>query len=268
MSFLYIFISGILIGGAMISPGVSGGVLAVILGIYNNMIESLTNLFNNFKKNFLFLFILSIGVLLGAIFFSKILIFIYFKYELETKFMFIGLIMGGIPYLFKQIKSRSLKPKYYLIIIISIISLLFFKLTKNITNLNINNNLTFSRMFLSGFIYSIGKVVPGISGSFLLMLIGMYEYVLSIIANFFSISFSDIKNMLPFLLGFILGILILINIINYLLKKKFNIIYSIIIGFVISSIFILIPKINTIFDMIKGIVILLICFTLSYKFSN
>ena len=268
MSFLYIFISGILIGAAMISPGVSGGVLAVILGIYNNMIESLTNIFSNFKKNFIFLFVLSIGVFFGAVFFSKMLIYLYFKYELETKFMFIGLILGGVPYLFKQIKDKLQKPKYYLVVITFIISLLFFKLTSNIGNLNINTNLTFSKMFISGFIYSIGKVVPGISSSFLLMLIGMYEYVLNIIANFFLISFSDIKNMFPFMLGFIFGVIILLKIVNYLLKSKFNIIYSIIIGFVISSVFILFPNINTPLDIMKGIFILLVCFTLSYKFSN
>ena len=75
MSFFYLFLIGILIGTAMVVPGVSGGVLAVIFGVYDKMIYSLTNLFKSFKKNFTFLFILGLGILVGVIWFSNVMMF-------------------------------------------------------------------------------------------------------------------------------------------------------------------------------------------------
>ena len=93
MSFFYLFLVGILIGTAMIIPGVSGAVIAVIFGVYDKMIKSLTNLFKDFKNNFMFLFILGLGILMGAIWFSNVLMFLYHKHEVITKFSFIGLIL-------------------------------------------------------------------------------------------------------------------------------------------------------------------------------
>ena len=81
MSFLMLFLKGIVIGIAMVIPGVSGGVIAVVFGIYEKMISSLTNLFKDFKKNFTYLFVLGIGILCGLIFFSNIILYFYECYE-------------------------------------------------------------------------------------------------------------------------------------------------------------------------------------------
>lgn len=265
MSFLYVFISGILIGMAMIAPGLSGCVLAVILGIYDKMIESLKFLFKDFKKNFIFLFVLSLGVMIGAIFFSRTLIYFYTNYEVFTKFLFIGLIIGGIPYLYKDILKKNKKLNIYLVIITIIFSLILYYLSKNSLTFIINNNKTKFWMFFSGFIYSVGKVVPGISGSFLLILLGLYEYMLSIFANPFIITIKDIIYLSPFILGFIMGVILFVNIINYLLEKKFGTTYSIIIGFVIGSLPAIIPNINNIFETLEGIIFIIIGFLLSNK---
>ena len=79
MSFIYLFLIGILIGTAMIIPGVSGAVIAVIFGVYDKLIASLTNLFKDFKKNMLFLSVLGSGILVGAVWFSNIMMFLYEK---------------------------------------------------------------------------------------------------------------------------------------------------------------------------------------------
>ena len=103
MSFIYLFLIGILIGTAMIIPGVSGSVIAVIFGVYDKSITALTNLFKNFKKNIIYLFILGSGILTGAIWFSNVMMFLYEKHEIITKFSFIGLILGGIPFLIQHV---------------------------------------------------------------------------------------------------------------------------------------------------------------------
>ena len=107
MSFIYLFLIGILIGTAMIIPGVSGSVIAVIFGVYDKSIMALTNLFKNFKKNIIYLFVLGSGILIGAIWFSNVMMFLYEKNEIITKFSFIGLILGGIPFLINEIKKKK-----------------------------------------------------------------------------------------------------------------------------------------------------------------
>ncbi len=274
MSFIYLFLIGILIGTAMIIPGVSGSVIAVIFGVYDKSITALTNLFKNFKKNIIYLFILGSGILTGAIWFSNVMMFLYEKHEIITKFSFIGLILGGIPFLINEIKKKkteNINVKMFLITLL--FSLVLWYLSKNLINLTININnsskiLNFFLLFLSGFIYSVGKVIPGISGSFLLILIGMYEFVLSIMANPINAVVTSFDKILPFILGLIFGVIVLLKLMKYLLDKKFGLTYSIIIGFVIGSIPALIPKFSFNLEFITGVVVMLLCFTLSYKLTK
>lgn len=274
MSFIYLFLIGILIGTAMIIPGVSGSVIAVIFGVYDKSITALTNLFKDFKKNIIYLFILGSGILTGAIWFSNVMMFLYEKYEIITKFSFIGLILGGIPFLINEIKKKKTeKINVKMFLITLLFSLVLWYLSENLINLTININnsskiLNFFLLFLSGFIYSVGKVIPGISGSFLLILIGMYEFVLSIMANPISTVVTSFDKILPFILGLIFGVIVLLKLMKYLLDKKFGLTYSIIIGFVIGSIPALIPKFSFNLEFITGIIVMIVSFVLSYKLTK
>ena len=143
MSFIYLFLIGILIGTAMIIPGVSGSVIAVIFGVYDKSITALTNLFKNFKKNIIYLFVLGSGILTGAIWFSNVMMFLYEKHEIITKFSFIGLILGGIPFLINEIKKKKTeKINVKMFLITLLFSLVLWYLSENLINLtiNINNN--------------------------------------------------------------------------------------------------------------------------------
>lgn len=274
MSFIYLFLIGILIGTAMIIPGVSGSVIAVIFGVYDKSITALTNLFKNFKKNIIYLFILGSGILTGAIWFSNVMMFLYKKHEIIAKFSFIGLILGGIPFLINEIKKKKTeKINVKMFLITLLFSLVLWYLSENLINLTININnsskiLNFFLLFLSGFIYSVGKVIPGISGSFLLILIGMYEFVLSIMANPISSVVTSFDKILPFILGLIFGVIVLLKLMKYLLDKKFGLTYSIIIGFVIGSIPALIPKFSFNLEFITGIIVMIVSFVLSYKLTK
>lgn len=271
MSFSYLFLVGTLIGTAMIIPGVSGGVLAVIFGVYNKMIESLSNLFKDFKRNFIFLFVLGLGILIGAVWFSNVLMFLYNRHEALTKFCFIGLILGGVPFLFSEIKQKKEKVNYLALILTTFFSVMLVIISKDSFTLNINHGnslLNLFNLFLAGIIYSIGKVVPGISGSFLLIIIGMYEFVLSLFASPIRFGIENIDKVIPFGIGLITGVFTLLKIVKYLLDKKFSSIYSIIIGFVIGSIFMLIPVGASISNYVTGVVMMLFCFILSLKLTK
>ena len=274
MSFIYLFLIGILIGTAMIIPGVSGAVIAVIFGVYDKLIASLTNLFKDFKKNMLFLSVLGSGILVGAVWFSNIMMFLYEKCEVATKLSFIGLILGGVPFLIGEVrKNKEEKINIKILFITLLFSLTLWYFSKNLINLTINFNnsskvINFLLLFLSGFIYSVGKVIPGISSSFLLIIIGMYEFVLSVMANPVNALITSFDKILPFILGLVFGVIVLLKLMNFLLDKKFGLTYSIIIGFVIGSIPALIPKFSFNLEFITGIIVMIVSFVLSYKLTK
>lgn len=270
MSFFHLFLIGIIIGTAMIIPGVSGGVIAVIFGVYDKMIYSLINLSKEFKKNFIFLFILGLGILIGAIWFSNVMMFLYKKHEVLTKLSFIGLILGGVPFLFKEVKLKNEKINYMAIIITFIVSLVLWFFSKNIFQIDLDSDtssgiMNFINLFLAGIIYSVGKVIPGVSGSFLLIIIGMYEYVLLVMAHPITIGLRQLNKLIPFIIGLAVGVVIFLKLINHLLKNHYGLTYSIIIGFVLGSIPVLIP--STYFSLTE-VIILLMSFILSYKLTK
>ena len=120
LSFIKDIFKGICIGAGAILPGISSGVFCVILGIYDKLVNSVLNLFKDFKKNFLYLLPFGIGAFIGIILFGNLLKFLYTSYPMQTKYSFIGLILGSIPLMIKDVhKSRAFKKKYILYTIIA-----------------------------------------------------------------------------------------------------------------------------------------------------
>lgn len=257
------FFYGIIIGIGFIIPGVSGGVLATILGIYDTILDKLNNLFKDFKNNILYLLPMIVGVIISVLLFSKLILYLLNNKLNFISYVFIGLILGCIPYLFKEIKTKTQKNisiTYFLITFI--LGIILFLIEKN--NILNANNPTFLIMLVAGIFYAIGKIVPGISGAALLMLLGIYEYFLSIIANPLTINFKTICLFIPFIISFIFSSIIIIKLIDYLLKQHFRNTYSAIIGFVISSILFIYPNNLS----ILSIIITLLSFNISYHLSK
>ena len=118
MKFIMNLGKGILIGAGCILPGISSGVLCVVFGIYEKLLDSILNFFKDVHKNFKFLLPIALGGIIGIISFSKILQFLLYKYPLQTKSIFIGLILGGVVILFKDINKKKkfeIKNFFYLI---------------------------------------------------------------------------------------------------------------------------------------------------------
>ena len=266
-------IIGISIGGGMVVPGISGGVLAVAFGIYEKMIKAILGLFKNMKENILFLGPLGIGILIGAIFFSRILLAFFNSYRTETCFSFIGLILGGLPILFRKInKTEDKKVNYKSLIIAFLISVILFILGKSTVDFSFskymsNNYISYLLLFLTGIIFISGKIIPGISSSFLMMLIGMYEYTLNMLAHPFSLSKGELYSLIPLTIGAGLGAVAFLKLMNYLLEKHHNLTYSAIIGFVIGSIAAIYPSVTSFLQFLVGLLFLIISFALSYLFT-
>ncbi len=254
---------GILIGTGFIIPGVSGGVIATILGIYDKTLSKLIHFKKDVKNNLKFLIPLFGGIIISILLFSKIILFLLEEKLEFISYVFIGLIIGCLPYLFKEIKYKTDKNFSIIIFLISFsLGLALFFIEKETLDYNVSP--TPLTMILAGIFYSIGKIVPGISGAALLMLLGVYKYFLNYLANPFSLTWPVFLNFIPFIISFILSAIIIIKIINYLLENHFRSTYSAIIGFVISSILFIYPGVFK----ISSLLITFLAFLISYNLSK
>jgi len=254
---------GIIIGIGFIIPGVSGGVLATILGIYDKIIDKIINFKKNIKENFLYLSAIIGGILIGVLLFSKIILYLLENNLEFISYIFIGLIMGCIPYLIKEIKIKTNKSISLIAFIISFffgISLYFIE--NNFIN-EISSAPNIFIMLIAGILYSSGKLIPGISGAALLMLLGIYKYFLTIVANPLSITFNIFLRFIPFIISFIISSIFIIKLMHYLLNNHFRLTYSAIIGFVLSSILFIYPGSISILSIFISILSFSISYTLS-----
>lgn len=238
MAFLYHILIGILIGTGAILPGISSGVLCVIFGIYDKLIDSILGFFKNIKENFKFLFPICMGVGFGVILFGNILKTLFLLYDVQIKFAFIGLILGGLPSLIRIANSKKgFRLHYLLYTIISFtISIFLILLEKNINTHHLINSQNILFLIFSGFIMSAGVVIPGISSTVLLMLLGTYEIYLD------AVSSINISILFPMGIGLVLGGLAFLKLIQYAFEHYFSQTYYIIIGFVLGSLSILYPR--------------------------
>ena len=271
MSNIILIIKGLIIGFAKVMPGVSGAILALSMGVYDKGIMAIINFFKDPKKNFNFLFYLGLGILISIILGSRVVYFLITNYYTMTMFLFIGLIFGSSSKLFKK-GDKTYKGIF--ITIITFIGLTYLSL------MNIHNNIaTSNSVYISVYIYIIsglldafGMIVPGISSTSLLMIIGTYDNILYTISNIVNYNnfISNMSIMFPYLFGIFIGIVITSILVNYMFKKHYNITFSFIIGVILSNLLLLtinIP-INNIKDLTIGILLLSLGSFISYSYGD
>ena len=263
-----ILIKAIFIGIAKVIPGLSGTILMISFNLYDKAIYAITRFFDNTKKNFIFLLNLSIGILLGVILFSNLIRYCLDNHYIYTMSLFIGLILGGIVTIKKEMSESFIN--YFLIIISFILmSLLSFSNTANIYVLK-ENFMDIIIFFISGILEAIGTIVPGVSSTALLMLIGIYPIYIDVLSNLLNFEYllNSINFLLPFLIGLTLGIIVISLIINYLFKYHKSNTFSIILGLSFSTIISLsISMIFKIHSMIE-IILCILYFILGFIISN
>lgn len=241
MEKIKLFLKGLIIGCASILPGISGGTMALTLGIYEKLIEIAGNIFKNFKKNVLFLLPIAVGALAGIFLLSTFINVGLEKYPEITTLFFVGLMIGGIPSLLTKVKKSSFNFKNITISLISFAVVILFILTKEVSN-----EVSFASMNLTGYITlifigmlaSATLVIPGISGSLVLMLIGYYKPIVNTISSLAKLNNigSNLLILIPFAIGIVAGIVIISRIIGYLLKKYPTPTYYAIYGIIFASI--------------------------------
>lgn len=223
-----LIIKGFIIGLGKIIPGVSGSMLAISLGIYEEIIEKISSITKNFRKNIEYLAKISIGIILAIILTSKIIVKCLNHYYFPTMLLFIGLITGGIP---NQLKKTKLKiGKTIISIIIIILALIIMKNIGTIHNHQLNYSLIeFIKLIGIGIVDAISSIIPGISGTALLMTLGYYNIILEMFSSILQINkiLNNTFIIIPFAVGFTIGTILISKIINKIIKKNKETMYSI-----------------------------------------
>lgn len=289
MKFLVDVIKGALVGLANIIPGVSGGTMMVSMGIYEKIIGVVNNLFKDIKKSILTLLPIGIGMLLGIVVFSFIIPWCLQEYPFPTCFCFIGLILGGIPAIIKP-AGESLRKAGKSISAAHILAFVFFfALVVGMATLNeaqtvsasFDLNLGFMlTIFIIGVVAAGTMVVPGVSGSLVLMILGYYEGIMASISGFISAVFAWDWDLIlyytgvlvPFGVGVIVGIFALAKLIEFLFEKYSAITYAAILGLIAASPIAIVMKMENhninLITVVIGIVLLAVGTWFTYWFGK
>ncbi len=258
------FFKGILVGIGGISPGLSGSVMLVIFGLYQKTIEAIATMFQNLKKNILFLTPLFLGFGVGILLFSKVVDFLLSNFEMYTRFTFLGLVIGTISFFYKEVKKNGFDKKYYfLIVIFFTLGIILFDINSDLFPTITNPN--FFQSIMLGFAVACSTIIPGVDSAVILSAFGLYELYVE------SISSLNFTILIPACFGLIIGILLISNIINGLIKRYYTITFSIIFGLFLS----IIPsvlnescKLSFNYQSLIAIVFLILGFILSHFFGK
>ncbi|MCM3637195.1 DUF368 domain-containing protein [Sporosarcina luteola] len=232
---------GFLMGISDLIPGVSGGTIAFILGIYDRLLVAISGFFSReWKKHIGFLLPLGIGVGLTLLLFSRVIDFLLKEYPQPTQFFFLGLIIGVVPYISRQAGVRkNFKIGHFILLLLvgaALAATVFIKPAETgiITSLTLQNTLG---LFLAGWAGSMAMLLPGVSGSFVLLLLGVYSTAINALSTF------NIPIIIVIGAGVIVGFIISSKAIHYLLNKFTHAMFAIIIGLIIGSVFVIYPGI-------------------------
>ena len=239
-------LKGMLIGVANIIPGVSGGTMMVSMGIYDKLIHSLTHLFKECKESMKFLIPSFIGMGIALVGLSFIIEPAFEHFPLQTSCLFIGLIVGGLPAMWQKVKGKGMKISYM------IPFLVFFAVVVGLAAMGEKEgnaaDLTFSlwsviKLFVVGIIASATMVIPGVSGSMMLLLLGYYNPIVGAIKDFVTALVSfDIQGILsgcgvlvPAGIGIVAGVFAIAKLIEVIFEKFPLQAYWAIIGLIVAS---------------------------------
>ncbi|HDL0556778.1 TPA: DUF368 domain-containing protein [Staphylococcus aureus] len=244
-------LKGFAMGTSDLVPGVSGGTIALLLGIYNQFIASISGIFSRrFWPSFTFLIPIIIGMLLAMGSLSNLFNYLLSQHHIPTMFFFGGLIIGIVPYLLKISNYKtSFTTKHYMMVIAGFAILIVITLMNN-GDKHAGETLTLStsliiKYFIAGMCASSAMLLPGISGSFMLLVFGVYGTVMLAISEVVKLNFAGLPILLAVGFGVLAGFIISSKIIQYFLTHHKLMTFALIIGFVVGSLFAVFPGLPT-----------------------
>lgn len=267
MKFIIDILKGMVMGVANVIPGVSGGTMAVAMGIYDKLINAFTHILKDFKKSVQTVLPIGIGMGLGIVGLSMIITWMFGVIPIQTNLLFIGLILGGIPAVWARLKGKKIGPAHIIGFIVFFAIVVGFSFAQHDTEMQkaeaekqeaemdsaeVSDDIladfevsagSVAALFGVGVVASATMVIPGVSGSMMLMLLGYYTFIIGSVSGFVkaltggdvSVIIQYLWILLPFGLGVLVGIVVIAKIVEILLSKCETITFWCIMGLIAGS---------------------------------
>ena len=249
-------VKSFIVGATMTVPGVSGGSMAMVLGLYDRLIAAVPELLGrNFLKSFLFLLLCGGCGLVGAVAASPLLSWLLKNYYSLVMFFFIGVVTGSLPMIIGKCRltKRTWPCIFFALIgIAAVFALSYFPMTINAGGEGVVIQV------LAGVVVSVGFVLPGISTTYLLVVLGLYDRILSCLSSL------DFLPLVPLALGVILGVFLLTGILKKCMESFPSVTFPVILGFVLGSLPQVFPPIKAGWSLVFGIILCLLGFCLTF----
>ncbi len=266
MQYLLAAIYGLVFGIANIIPGVSGGTMLVVFGCYDKVCGALSLNIKEIKKNIVFLIFFGIGAVAGLLGFAVVIKWLFGAFPTETYMFFMGLIAGSIPLI---LRNATVKQKFtpvcavpFVLALSLVVCLAMLEQSGTVTAPSELEGIGAAALFLvAGFTAAVAMIIPGVSGSFVMVLFGTYEIVISSI-HLHSLNFAVI---IPTAIGVLAGLVIGARMITFLLKKYRLMVFSAILGLVVGSLYAIFPAgfgLNA--DTFIGVITLAVGFAIAF----
>ncbi len=242
IEYLRYFLCGLVFGTANVIPGVSGGTMLVVFGVFDRLTEAISGIKKIFR-NFWFLFTFALGAGGGIVLSAFVISSLFQNFGVQTNMFFIGLILGGVPLIYKfGTEEHSVKPSCIVPFVIAMAVVIgltvlekmdVFKLAPDVvTGFDVVISL---KLVVCAAIAAVTMIIPGISGSFVMMLLGVYETIIGAIKD------MNFLVIVPFAIGAVIGIIGGAKLISILIRKNKLMVYSALMGLVIGSVYAILP---------------------------
>lgn len=243
---LFTILKGIVIGIANIIPGVSGGTMAISIGAYDDLIGAVNNVRKDWKKSFFTLLPYGIGMVLGIGLLSFVIESAMKNYPFVTASLFLGLILGGVPMLVNKAKAYQVRvPEVLSFVLMAglIVLMTFTKTSDAVSGPFSLDPISLFLLFVVGIIAAATMVIPGVSGSMVLILLGYYNRILETLSNFIrgllslnvNVILDNFIPLFPFGIGVLIGIALVAKLIEWLFENYPSVTYAGILGLVAAS---------------------------------
>ncbi len=222
------FLKGIVVGIGGGAPGLSGRGFRVILGLYQRVIDAIGTLFKDFRKNVKFLLPLVLGVLVGVLLFSKVVDFLLNNFEYQTRWCFLGLIIGTIPLFYDEVKKEGFSNKYYVVMAVALV--IGMVLVYGNGGISSTTDPNLPQSVLMGVIYAGSAIIPGVDSAAIMSALGVYVLWVESLANL------NFQVLIPAAVGLVIGLLVFSAVMSQLLKHFYTATFSVVFGLFISII--------------------------------
>jgi len=257
-------IAGIVVGVSNVIPGVSGGTMAVVMNVYDELIDAIS--IRRFKKHLFFLITLVIGMAVGIKLFSGAIEFLFTNYNMQTNFTFLGLILGSLPMLYKRATAVKFRWTSLIPFAIAFAAMVLLDLFgSGAVDRGLAAEMSIGKFLLlmaAGMVSAFAMIMPGVSGSMIMVLLGTYSTIIG------AVSSLDLLILLPFGIGAVIGAVACLKLIKFLLDRFYQGTYFAILGLILGSLGALWPGFT--FDMqgLISVVLMLVAAAAAYLFAR